>query len=85
MKSIKFRESNCIYAEHQPEYQPLSVHKTKDGAVTSCWRLNIKERAKLLFTGKIYMSVLTFGGPLQPQMLTLNFDDGDPLYDPPTP
>lgn len=67
MKPIAFKEQNVIYAENQPEYLPLPVHKKQDGTVTSCWKLNLKERIKILFTGKIWWSTLTFNNPLQPQ------------------
>lgn len=66
MKPIEFKEQNCVYAKDQPEYIPLPVHKTEDGTVVSCWALTWRERIKLLFTGKIWWTVLTFNSPLQP-------------------
>ena len=67
MKPIKFAEQNCVYAENQPEYLPLPAHKTDDGVVISCWSLSLRERLKLLFTGRLWWSVWTFNHPLQPQ------------------
>jgi hypothetical protein len=67
MKPIEFPEHNCVYAKDQPQYLPLPVHKTEDGVVTSCWSLSWRERLKILFTGRIWWSVLTFNHPLQPQ------------------
>lgn len=67
MKPIQFKESNCTYAEHQSQYQPLPVFKTKDGQVVSCWALTFWERINILFTGRLWWSVLTFNNPLQPQ------------------
>ncbi len=73
MKVIDFKECNTVYAEDQPEYLPLPAHKSDDGVVTSCWGLNIKERLKVLFSGKIFLQVLTFNKPLQPlKMVTDN-------------
>ena len=66
MKPIKFKESNCVYAEHQPDYLPLPAFKDIDGLVISCWELSWRERLKLLFTGKMWLRILTFNGPLQP-------------------
>lgn len=67
MKPMKFKGMNTVYAKNQSEYFPLPSHKTEDGEVTSCWRLTVWERIKLIFTGKIYWQVLTFNNPLQPQ------------------
>ena len=67
MKPIKFTEQNCVYAKDQPEYLPLPVHKTEDGMVISCWALTWRERLRVLLTGRMWWSVLTFNHPLQPQ------------------
>jgi hypothetical protein len=74
MKPIKFKEQNCVYAENQPEYAKLPVHKceTEDGLAISCWSLSVAERLKILFTGKIWLMQLTFKRPLQPQLPTIN-------------
>lgn len=75
MKPIKFKECNTIFAKNQKEYLPLLVYKektTKEGQVISCWSLSIIERIRLLLTGKIYLMVLTFNKPLQPQLITCN-------------
>lgn len=73
MKPIEFKEFNCIYAKDQPEYLPLPAYRTEDGEVTSCWKLPIKERIKILLTGKIFISVLTFNKPLQPISISIDF------------
>jgi len=66
MKPIPFEEQNSVYAEDQPEYLPLPVHKTEDGRVISCWGLSFWERIKVLFRGKVWLHVSTFNSPLQP-------------------
>ena len=66
MKIVKFKECNVTYAENQDEYLDLPAHKAEDGCVTSCWGLNLKERLSVLFTGKIFLQILTFNKPLQP-------------------
>jgi hypothetical protein len=68
MIPVKFKEQNCTYAENQKEYLPLPAHRTEDGRVVSCWKMNWRERLHVLFTGKIWWSVLTFNHPLQPQV-----------------
>lgn len=56
-----------VFAKDQTEYEPLPAHKTADGEVISCWSLTWRERLELLCTGKLWLSVLTFHFPLQPQ------------------
>lgn len=73
MKPVDFPESNVVYAEDQDEYLDLPVHRTADGVVTSCWKLTIWERLRVLFTGRLYFSVLTFNEPLQPQQPHLRY------------
>ena len=72
MKPIKFKESNCVYAENQPEYLPLPVWRKPDspkGIIISCWKANFKERIKILFSGKLYLTLLSFNKPLIPNRI----------------
>lgn len=77
MKPIPFKQQNTIFAENQSEYMPLPAHVTNDHnrQVTSCWRLSWKELFKLIFTRQVYVSVYTFGYPLQPQYLTIDVEE----------
>ena len=70
MEPIKFKGYNVVYAKDQPQYLPLPVSKTDDGEVTSCWKMSLFERLKVLFTGRIWVSMLTFNEPLQPQKIS---------------
>jgi hypothetical protein len=71
MTPTKFAGVNVVYAENQPEYLPLPVHRCDDGTVTSCWTLSWRERLVLLLRGRFFISVLTFNGPLQPVIPTV--------------
>ena len=71
MKPIKFEEVNVTYAEDQPEYLPLPVLKTESGELISCWKLTLMERLRLLFSGKLWLTTLTFNLPLQPLLPTI--------------
>lgn len=66
-----FPEQNVIFAVNQPPYLPLGAYRAGDanGRVVFCWGLTWRERFHVLFTGRIWHSVLTFYGPLQPQRL----------------
>lgn len=71
MRPTTFPEQNCIIAKDQPQYLPLPAFvdkNTEQGIVVSCWKLTWKERIKCLLFGKIYLQILTFNHPLQPQL-----------------
>lgn len=72
MKPIKFKEQNVVFAENQPEYLPLPAFKAGDdnGTVVFCMKLSFIERVRLLFTGKLWCSLLTFNKPLTPSFFT---------------
>ena len=68
MNPVKFKEQNCTFAENQEPYLPLPAFKHDDDwkCVSSCWGMNFLERMKVVFTGKIWVSMPTFGKPLTP-------------------
>lgn len=74
MKPIKFEEHNKVYAENQESYISLPVYEDEEygGRVIHCWELSVKERIRILFTGKLWINVLNFGKPLQPIMPMIN-------------
>lgn len=73
MDIVEFPEQTVIYAKDQPQYRPLPAHQVgdADGSIICCWRLTWRERLAVLFTGTIWHRILTFHGPLQPQLLTV--------------
>lgn len=75
MKAIEFKEVNVTYAKDQPEYLPLPAHRTEQGEVIFCQSLTVRERLKLLVTGKLWVSLLTFNKPLTPSFFTVNKGD----------
>lgn len=75
MTPIKFKEQNITFAENQPEYLPLPAHRVPDdpkGQVIFCMQLTFRERLKLLFTGKMWCSLLSFNTPLTPTYFSVN-------------
>jgi len=68
---IQFPEVNTTYAKDQPEYRPLPCHVKKGpfGELTCCWEFSLRDRIKILFTGVIWHTILTFNQPLQPQLI----------------
>lgn len=75
MKPIKFKEQNCTYAENQPEYLPLPAYKDEQGIVTSCWKLSIRERIRILIKGELWLCLWTFDKPLTPSFMTTRKKD----------
>ena len=77
MKPIEFEHQNTVYGKDQPQYQQLPALKidSENGEVISCWSLSFKERVKVLFTGKIWMSLMCFDNPLTPSYLSVNRDE----------
>lgn len=75
MKAIKFKECNYTYAETQVQYHSLPGHLRKglgsEYEFIFCMKLNFRERIVLLFTGKMWCSLLTFGKPLQPSRFSV--------------
>jgi hypothetical protein len=54
-----------IYAENQPEYNPLPTFRT-DKTVMSRWKLTDAERSYLAAGGDLFICMMNFGGPLLP-------------------
>jgi len=77
MKPIKFKEQNVTFAGNQPEYLPLPAFREVGGmgAVVSCWKLSFTERLRILFTGKLWVSLAMFGKPLTPSFFTTKKSD----------
>ena len=71
---IPFEGQNCVIAEDQPEYIPLPalVVDPEECRVISCWELTPEEVVKVIETRQIWLSQLTFGNALQPQLLTVD-------------
>lgn len=82
MKPINFPGANVVFGAEQPEYQPLPaerVGKAQTGQINTCWEFTPDEIKKVQETGQIYVSLLTFGQPLQPVWVSVEKPD---VYDP---
>ena len=75
MKPIKFEGHNVVYAENQPEYNPLPAFKAENGTIVTCWELTNEDFERIVETRRIYLSVMTFNNPLQPVNLTTDVDE----------
>ena len=75
MKPIEFKEQNIVFAKDQPEYNPLPAFRDEKGEVITCWNLTFRERLRVLFSGKIWLSLLSFNKPLTPSFMTTKKND----------
>ncbi len=73
-------------AEEQAEYLPLTVAFVEyaDGTrgTMTRWRLDDAERAKLADGADLYLTLLTFGQPMQPIQLIIGRPDWAPDEEP---
>lgn len=74
MKAVRFKHQNIVFAENQPEYQQLPALKIDgpEGLVVSCWQMSFKDRMKVLFTGKVWLSLMSFNKPLTPSFMSVD-------------
>ena len=82
MEPVNFEGANVIFGANQPEYIPLPaerVGKPETGQINTCWALSPDELKKVQETGQIYVSLLTFGQPLQPILVSVDKPD---VYNP---
>jgi len=64
-----FKVREVVYAKDQPEYIPLPAWRGEDGMIVTRWRLTWRERLRVLWSGNLWLTLLTFNQPLQPVML----------------
>lgn len=60
-----------MVAEDQPEYQtlPTAFVNGAEGQRVTRWKLTWRERIQVLFSGSLWLSLLSFNGPMQPCMI----------------
>jgi hypothetical protein len=78
MKPTKFKQQNITFANKQTSHIAIPAFKhpfDPRGEVVSCWKMNLWERIKVLFTGRIWVSLLSFNQPLTPSFLTTKRSD----------
>lgn len=77
MKPLLFKEQNVVFAKNQPAYLPLPAFKNESdqGEVVFCMGMSFTERLRVLFTGKIWVSLMTFNQPLTPSFHTTKKSD----------
>lgn len=79
MRPIEFPQQNRVWAKDQPEYNPLPAYTDHERTI-SCWHLTWRERFRVLFGGRLWLSQRNLGHPLQAVAL-----ETESPFVPPTP
>lgn len=58
-----------VFARDQPQYLALPAVREPDGSVITRWHATWRERLRVLVHGDVWLTLLTFGAPLQPVKL----------------
>jgi hypothetical protein len=77
-------KDEVVYAKDQPEYRPLrALVEDPDGErrVISRWTLTDEQRKSVANGADIFLSVLTFGRPLQPILMAIDKIDSKCIVD----
>ena len=64
---------SIVIAKDQPEYLPLPAN-VHDGMVETKWRFEFADRIRILLFGSMYLTIWSFGQPLQPLRPTVKRD-----------
>lgn len=78
MKPVEFPDQNIVWGGDG--YLPLHAF-VNDERTISCWSLTVRERLRLLWSGRLWLHQLNFGAPLQPQKLSLASPFDSPTLD----
>lgn len=70
-------------AEDQEEYKPVTaavVNHPQGLALVVCYDLNAAERALIARGEPLYLHLLTFGGPMQPHIVSIGTKETAGMY-----
>ncbi len=65
-----FEDHDTVFGKDQLEYLPLPAHVEGDGTITTRWKLSWRERFRIMWTGDMWLQIMTFNLPVQPVKLT---------------
>jgi len=73
-----FESLETVYAKDQPEYIPLRTLASHDAVrrVVSRWSPTLEQRQEIADGKDVFLTLLTFSGPLQPIQMFIG-DDSD--------
>lgn len=69
--------TSVVFARDQKEYHPLPAN-TNGTYVETKWELTDDERYEIFVNGQIWLTIKTFGQPLQPIRMGLDRMDKEP-------
>lgn len=83
MVAVNFPDSNSVFASENPDFYPLPAEVIPGPSmqINTCWELSKEELEEVMKTGHIWVSILSFGQPLHPMLLSTrkpsDHDDAD--------
>ena len=71
----EYSTHGIVIARTQEEYLDLPAINCQDdsGTIVTLWGLTLVERLRVLLFGRLWLSILTFGKPLQPVKITVEY------------
>lgn len=66
ISATEFEQQNAEFGVNQKEYRNLPAFLDKSGDVVTCWKVPLKHRVAILFTGRFFIWQRTFNKPLNP-------------------
>lgn len=74
----EFVAHEIVFAKDQPQYKPLpAICNRNDGIVLTRWKLTDTEREAVALGADLFLSVYTFGQPLQPLLPEIGVCNAD--------
>lgn len=77
----RYHDEEIVYAKNQHDYLPLPALPIGDptrGIVLTRWTMSLRERIKVLFSGSVFVQIMTFRQPLQPIAVSVDQPSEDP-------
>lgn len=77
MKPTTFKHQNIVFAKDQKRVSAASGIKTRDTRMSCNIVLELTgwEQVNILFTGRMWLNLLSFNNPLTPSLLSVNRKD----------
>ena len=74
MQVVKFDKCNTVIGASNDESLPAYKDtKSSEAGFVICYRLSFLDRIKILFKGRLFVSIITFGDAVQPTTVSTEF------------
>lgn len=72
MIPVIFKEANSVFYSREPSVLslPVEIVPGSSGQLNTCWQLSEEEIETIKETGLVWLSILSFGNPIPPILLS---------------